>query len=63
MAKSLRNLVNHAGIELDEALRMVSIYPAQAMQKANTMGRIEKGYDANLVFLDESLEVKGLIGG
>ena len=63
MAKSLRNLVNHAGIDLDEALRMVSIYPAQAMQKANTMGRIEKGYDANLVFLDELLEVKGLING
>lgn len=62
MAKSLRNLVNQAGIELDEALRMVSLYPAQVMRRANSMGRIENGYDANLVFLNESLEVKGLIG-
>ena len=62
MAKSLRNLVNQAGIELDEALRMVSLYPAQAMKRADSMGKIEIGYDANLVLLDESLEVKGLIG-
>ena len=62
MAKSLRNLVNQAGIELDEALRMVSLYPAQAMNRGDNMGKIEIGYDANLVLLDESLEVKGLIG-
>jgi N-acetylglucosamine-6-phosphate deacetylase len=62
MAKSLRNLVDHVGIELDEALRMVSLYPAQVMGKDDSMGKIEKGYDANLVMLDEALEVKSLIG-
>ncbi len=62
MAKSLQNLVNHVGIDLDEALRMVSLYPAQVMNKAGSMGRIEKGYDANLVMLDRSLEVKATFG-
>lgn len=57
MAKSLRNLVNHVGIDLDEALRMVSLYPAQAIQKAGTMGRIQNAYDANFVMLDDALEV------
>ena len=61
MARSLRNLVNHAGIALDEALRMVSLYPAQVMGKAESMGRIAKGYEANLVALDESWEVKKMI--
>jgi N-acetylglucosamine-6-phosphate deacetylase len=61
MAKSLRNLVNHVGIEVDEALRMVSLYPAQVMNKADRMGRIEKGYKANLVMLDRSLDVKETI--
>ncbi|MEO8171544.1 MAG: N-acetylglucosamine-6-phosphate deacetylase [Sediminibacterium sp.] len=61
MAKSLRNLVTHVGIELEEALRMVSLYPAQVMKKAAHMGMIEKGYDANLVILDEALEVKEII--
>ena len=57
MAKSVRNLVNHVGIELGEALRMVSLYPAQVMCKANRMGMIEKGYDVNLVMLDNAYEV------
>lgn len=57
MAKSLRNLVNHVGIEPAEALRMVSLYPAQVMKLANRLGKIEKGYDANLVMLDTSFEV------
>lgn len=61
MAKSLSNLVNHVGISVEEALRMVSLYPAQVMGKSDNMGKIEKGYAANLVMLDQSLEVKGII--
>ena len=60
MASSVRNLVNHVGIDTEEALRMVSLYPAQVMGKAESMGKIEKGYEANLVMLDDQLEVKGL---
>lgn len=62
MAKSLRNLVDKVGIDLGEALRMVSLYPAQAMDKSENMGKIEKGYEANLVMLDNTLEVLELIG-
>ena len=62
MGSSLRNLVNQVGIDREEALRMVSLYPAQVMGKADSMGRIEKGFDANLVMLDERLEVKGIFG-
>jgi N-acetylglucosamine-6-phosphate deacetylase len=57
MQKCLYNLVNHAGIELAEALRMVSLYPAQAMKKDNSLGKVEKGFDASLVMLSEGLSV------
>ncbi len=60
MGKSLQNLIHKVGIDADEALRMVSLYPAQVMGKDNTMGKIEKGFDANLVFLNDSLEVTGI---
>ncbi len=60
MAKSLHNLVHHVGIELGEALRMVSLYPAQVMKKENQLGKIEIGYEASFVMLDASLEVTGL---
>ena len=62
MAKSLQNLVYKVGIDLGEALRMVSIYPAQAMSKSERMGEIEKGFEANLVLLNEALEVLKLVG-
>lgn len=57
MAKSVRNLVNRADIALEEALRMVSLYPAQVMQLDHRLGKIEKGFEAALVLLDDSLEV------
>jgi N-acetylglucosamine-6-phosphate deacetylase len=57
MIKSVRNLVDKAGISLDEALRMVSLYPAQVMNLANRIGTITKGCEANLVMIDNNLEV------
>ena len=61
MAKAARNLVTHAGIDTEEALRMVSLYPAQVIGKAGSMGKIEKGFDASLVMLDEMLEVESVV--
>lgn len=60
MIKSVRNLVNHAGIELEEALRMVSLYPAQAVKLSDRLGTIETGRAANMVALNEMLEVVAL---
>ena len=60
MGKCLQNLVHKVGIDTAEALRMVSLYPAQVMGKANRIGKIEKGFDANLVFLNALLEVEGI---
>lgn len=57
MAHSLRNLVHHAGIDLDEALRMCSLYPAQVMGKDDRWGRIAVGLEANFVRLDMSCKL------
>ena len=57
MIKAVRNLVKEAGVELAEALRMCSLYPAQVMHLDKTLGRIEKGYSASLVAIDEQLNV------
>jgi N-acetylglucosamine-6-phosphate deacetylase len=55
MDKAVQNLVSHCNIELAEALRMCSLYPAQAIKMDNKFGRIEKGYQARLVILDQNL--------
>jgi N-acetylglucosamine-6-phosphate deacetylase len=52
MMKSVQNLVQHCDIELDEALRMCSLYPAQVLG-LNDLGKIEKGYKASFIELEE----------
>ena len=59
MAKSVKNCVEKAGIELSEALRMASLYPAQVMKLDNNLGKIQKGYKAEFVEMNDELEVYG----
>lgn len=59
MAKALQNMVNKVGVSLEEALRMVSLYPAKVLGLDSTLGKIEKGYTASLTVLDETLNVIG----
>jgi N-acetylglucosamine-6-phosphate deacetylase len=61
MEKALQNLVNHAGIELAEALRMCSLYPARVLKLENELGKIEKGYKASMVVLNNQMETKQII--
>jgi N-acetylglucosamine-6-phosphate deacetylase len=57
MAKGVKNLVDKTDIQLSEALRMASLYPARLLGLSNSFGMIKKGYKANMVFLDEALNV------
>lgn len=57
LLKAVKNCVEHAGIPLDEALRMASTYPAKLID-ANNMGKIESGSKANLIIFKKDFEVK-----
>ncbi|WP_222705781.1 N-acetylglucosamine-6-phosphate deacetylase [Salidesulfovibrio onnuriiensis] len=57
MDVAVKNCVNHVGIELEEALRMASLYPAMAVGLDHELGRIEPGYFADMVALDDDLNV------
>ena len=57
MARGVKNLVDRINIELSEALRMASLYPARLLGMSNKLGMIKKGYKADMVFLDEALNV------
>lgn len=56
MYKAFKNLVTYADIEIAEALRMCSLYPAQVMQIDNENGRIAKGYKVNMVLIPQGFE-------
>ena len=59
MNEAVRNASKFAEIEIGEALRMASLYPAAATGLDIRFGRIRPGYVANLVDLDEDLGVHG----
>lgn len=61
MAKAVRNCVEYAGIELGEALRMASSYPAKVIGIQASLGMIEKGFEASLVVMNEKCEVHTVI--
>jgi N-acetylglucosamine-6-phosphate deacetylase len=61
MNKAIQNLVNHAYIDLEEALRMCSLYPAKVLGLQNEIGKIEKGYRAKLIVMDANMELVRLI--
>ena len=58
MIKAVKNCVDKCNISLEEALRMASLYPAKVLHLDNKTGKIEPGFNADFVLLDEELEVK-----
>jgi N-acetylglucosamine-6-phosphate deacetylase len=59
MIEAVKNCVEHAGIPLEEALRMASTYPARVI-KAEDKGEIAPGCKADLIIFNKDLEIKNI---
>ncbi|MHC1548400.1 N-acetylglucosamine-6-phosphate deacetylase [Phyllobacterium sp. K27] len=57
MISAVRFVHQQLGLTLDEALRMASLYPAQSIRIDHIHGRLLSGYVANIVHLNENLDV------
>ncbi|PPU06393.1 N-acetylglucosamine-6-phosphate deacetylase [Xanthomonas arboricola] len=57
MATAVRNSVQWLGVDLAEAARMASTYPAQCIGLGQRLGRIAPGYQADLVLVDADVQV------
>jgi N-acetylglucosamine-6-phosphate deacetylase len=57
MDEAIRNCVQHAGISLEEAIRMATVYPAE-VANLNELGSIEVGKRACFVELNSKLTVQ-----
>ena len=63
MDRAVRTAVE-AGIPLDDALRMASATPARILGMQDRRGRLRPGLDADLVRLDDGLNVlMTVVGG
>jgi len=64
MVSAVRFMHRTIGLDLAEALRMASLYPAEAVGQSHRIGRFAKGTAADIVALTESIDVSGVwIGG
>jgi N-acetylglucosamine-6-phosphate deacetylase len=57
MASCVRNAMNLLQLSLPEAVRMASWHPAEFLGLSGELGRIARGYRANLVLATEQLEI------
>ncbi|MER9235552.1 N-acetylglucosamine-6-phosphate deacetylase [Mesorhizobium sp. M0622] len=60
MISAVRFVHRVVGLDLDEALRMASLYPAQAIGQSHRLGRFAKGTAADIVSLSDDLDVKNV---
>jgi N-acetylglucosamine-6-phosphate deacetylase len=58
MAAAVRNAVSLLGLDIAEAARMASQYPAEFLGLGYEIGRIAPGYRANLVQMDDEFKVR-----
>jgi N-acetylglucosamine-6-phosphate deacetylase len=57
MIGSIQRLTAYCDVELEEALRMCSLYPAKVIRMEQQLGRIAEGYDAKITVISKELEV------
>ncbi|WP_308892600.1 N-acetylglucosamine-6-phosphate deacetylase [Candidatus Desulfosporosinus nitrosoreducens] len=62
-AKALRNLVAYSGRKLEEVIPLLTANPAALLKLDSSKGSIREGGDADLVLLDQCLEVDTTIAG
>ncbi|WP_343523613.1 N-acetylglucosamine-6-phosphate deacetylase [Pedobacter sp.] len=58
MLEAVKNCVSHCGISLNDAVKMATQYPAGLIGIENLCAKIELGAQANLVVLDDELNLK-----
>lgn len=59
MIQAVKNAVSLLALDLSQAVRMASEYPATFLRLNHMLGRVAPGYRANLVIADDNLNVLG----
>jgi N-acetylglucosamine-6-phosphate deacetylase len=57
LGNAVKNILAYTGCSLEDAIEMVSVNPAKQLKIFDKKGSIAKGKDADIVILDENLDV------
>jgi len=58
MDLAVRNAIKFLGLSIPQAIRLATLNPAKVLKLDNRKGKIAEGYDADMVLLDENLNVQ-----
>lgn len=61
LVQAVQNAVENCDISLPDAINMASLYPARLIKQDHIKGKIEIGYQADLLILDSSFALKETI--
>jgi len=61
MIDAVRNTVENTFISTDEALKMASTYPAKSINLGDSLGKIKRGYVANMIVFDEKFKLDAVV--
>lgn len=57
----LKHMVNEGGFEFEEALPYMTTNVAAGLDMASSKGRLANGFDADILILDEELDIRTFI--
>ncbi|WP_196259707.1 N-acetylglucosamine-6-phosphate deacetylase [Pelagibacterium limicola] len=60
MIDAVRYVHRTIGVDLDEALRMASLYPAQAIARSDRLGHLKPGAEASMIHLADGHDIAGV---
>lgn len=63
MIQAVKNCIEQAGIQPEEAFRMASLYPARVLGLDHQYGKIEAGYVENFVMLNRRADLVAIFDG
>ena len=55
--KAVKNMLEHSGVEIYEAVAMASLIPAKVINMDNKKGSLDIGKDADIAIFDENIDV------
>ena len=61
LSDCVRNMHKCIGVPLYSAVKMATLTPAEVCGYSNTKGKIQKGYDADLIIFDDDINIKSVI--
>ncbi len=61
MLQAVKNCVQHCGITLSEAIKMATLLPAKLIGQEHLFGKIAAGQQANILVLDQTLNLQQVI--